>query len=201
MTKPSTSVSSRQNSAQHPFWYRPRCPCSCPSGPGTKSIRFVWAFAGVVRPRDAASRRISGRPGLLPSAPLDVARRRPAPVPAPALSVRVGRCRYGSPSVGAGQRPGKALASLPPSVGGVPPSVARCRPLSLPLDRASGGRAAQAGHVRSSASYGRPARPGRRRIEASCAAVVGPRTPRRWSSPRTRARATLSQLRGPGRPA
>ncbi len=128
MTKPSTSVSSRQNSAQHPFWYRPRCPCSCPSGPGTKSIRFVWAFAGVVRPRDAASRRISGRPGLLPSAPLDVARRRPAPVPAPALSVRVGRCRYGSPSVGAGHRPGPGLAAalcrgrsalgcpLPPSV-------------------------------------------------------------------------------------
>ena len=53
--------------------------------------------------------------------------------PTPALSVRVGRCRYGSPSVGAGQRPAKALALLPPSVGGVPPSVARFRPLLLPL--------------------------------------------------------------------
>ena len=59
-------------------------------------------------------------------------RRRPAPVPIPppALSVRVGRCRYGSPSVGCGSaaRQGSGLASalcrgrsalccpLPPSV-------------------------------------------------------------------------------------
>ena len=100
----------------------------------------------------------------------------PHPVPSsppahstPALSVRVGRCRYGSPSVGADQRPGKALASLPPSVGGIPPSVARCRPLSLPLNRTSGGRAAQGGRGRSSAGFGWPGRPGRRRSKASCA--------------------------------
>ena len=78
-------------------------------------------------------------------------------------------CRCGSGAVGtgpplsaAGQRPAKALALLPPSVGGIPPSVARCRPLLLPLDRTSGGRTAQGGPVRSSASCGRPARPGRR---------------------------------------
>ena len=52
----------------------------------------------------------------------------PSPLVPPAAGHRLGGVQPPSPprSVGAGQRPAKALASLPPS-------VARCRPLSLPL--------------------------------------------------------------------
>ena len=89
---------------------------------------------------------------------------------------------------------------LPPSGGGVPPSVARCRPLSLPR-QAQRWPLDQAGRVRSSAGCGRPARPGRWRLvwrRAPCSLfrahhADGP-------DPSTRARPSVSWLRGSGGP-
>ena len=151
--------------------YRPRCRRFSPSGPRTRP-------PAPSRPAPASCGREmlphgGPRAAVAPCHPRrwTSPQRRPAPVPIPppALSVRVGRCRYGSPSVGAGHRPGQALASLPALYRGpsalccpLPPSVA------API-RTSGGRAAQAGRGRSSAGYGRPGRLGRRQSEASCA--------------------------------
>ena len=116
MTKPPTPVSSRQNSAQHPFWYRLRCPCSYPSGPGTKSIRFVWpspAWCGhEMLPHGGSraaliscpQRRRTSQGGVQP----------PSPPPL---------CRCGSGAVGAGP-------PLSVRVSGQPRPWPRCRPLS-----------------------------------------------------------------------
>ena len=147
--------------------------------PRNQAPRPVCAFAGVRRPRDAACRRISGRRGPVPPAPLDVASAASSPRPHPrsvgagrALSVRVPLCRCGSaasqgPGLAAALCRGRSALCCP-----LPPSVAA-------PDRTSGGRAAQGGPVRRlrRLRLARPPRASavvRRRAPSRC-----PGTPRR----------------------
>ena len=120
--------------------------------------------------------------------------------PHPALSVRVGRCRYGSPSVGAGQRPAKALASLRPLSGAfrpLLPAAALCRcpcigPAVAELPRAALSVA--------SAGCGWPGRQGVGGLEASCALPLsGHTTPMVPAAhPRHAKRVTAAECDRPG---